>query len=101
MSTKKPDAYGDGSMTKMLVYFLDGNTRTFKSFLHHDRKSKQAGIDGLKRYVFRTSVFPRVFHAEIYENLPKGKSLEVVIDGRNQPQEIQLHYSENRKRLDK
>ncbi len=101
MKKKKTGAYGTESLTKLLIYFIDGNDRTFRSYFHYDRKSKQAGIDKLKRYVLQENILPWVFHAEIYENTTKGSSIEIVVDGRNQSGDVQKKYTDIRMKLGK
>lgn len=83
-----------GNLTVMIVYFLDGNARTFRSRSFYDRKGKQAGIDNLKRYAYQNE--SAIYYAIIYDTA-SNKEIERVIVGDERKLKIYLQNKKNLK----
>ncbi len=66
------------SLTKCIVYFKDGNSRTFYSFDKSHRNSKPNKALGIRRFekmLLQGKLKGTWETAIIYENFPKGKEI--------------------------
>ena len=91
---KKNSKYGTNtSRLVLVVYFLDGNARTMRSWPTLDRKGRQAGIDYYKRYASKNE--SKIFYAIIYDNF-SGNEIERIVEGDARKREI---YNRNKKLL--
>ena len=69
----------DISASVLRIVFRDGNKRSFYSFVHLDKKSRDAGIQQLKKYALKKQ--SRILHATIYDNISGEIIDRIIING--------------------